>query len=40
MKIGLETVKPWSFLGDIGAAIQEYTDTKTQYGNDSCKRQP
>ncbi len=24
---GLETVKPWGFLGDIGAAIQEYAES-------------
>lgn len=25
---GIEAVKPWGFLGDIGAAIQEYTESK------------
>ncbi len=25
---GLEAVKPWGFLGDIGAAIQEYAESK------------
>ena len=28
LKRGLEAVKPWGFLGDIGAVIQEYAESK------------
>lgn len=28
LKKGIEAVKPWGFLGDIGAAIQEYAESK------------
>lgn len=28
LEIGLEAVKPWGFLGDVGAAIQEYAEGK------------
>lgn len=27
LKIGLEAVKPWGFLGDVGAAIQEHAES-------------
>lgn len=28
LEIGIKAVKPWGFLGDIGAAIQEYAESK------------
>ena len=28
LEIGLQAVKPWGFLGDVGAAIQEYAESK------------
>lgn len=28
LEIGLKAVKPWGFLGDIGASIQEYAESK------------
>ena len=28
LEMGLQAVKPWGFLGDVGAAIQEYAESK------------
>lgn len=28
LKIGVEAVKPWGFLGDIGAAVQQYAESQ------------